>query len=563
MVPATVWIGEMVERINSAPMRARRGIFEQYAERTGKSVQHLYRIAKENGFRSGRKKRVDAGTLKSDLADEQVEYVAGLIEVTRRENKGSIMPVERALEIAVDNNAIEDGQISVGGMHRILNARQLSAKHLDAPEPHAEMRSLHPNHVHAFDVSICIQYYLKNGRMAIMDERDFYKNKPHNYAKVKARLMRYVLVDHFSGAFFLYYYEAAGENQTNLYDFLCRSWAAKDNQKLPFRGVPNLVLMDRGSANTSKAIIAMLGRLGVEVPEGNPYNPRKQGVVEGMHSIIERWFESGLRIQPAHDVATLNEWALDWMVAFQGKRHHTRHGHTRTQCWLSITREQLREIPERAILQDLFANPEETRKVDGRYRISYRGNEYDLRHVEGLFPGAKVQAVLKPWTWPVIEVRSGDKAWDAEPISKVAGGFTERGAVIGEEFKPVHESETQKARKRIKQVAYGGDNLDKRGEPKKGAVPYAGTQVFGNHADKVEHEFIPRLGTPMEITREGGERMAPVMELIKLVRKELGTVPTELNGRIRRECGEAVKASELDSLAARYSQRGEHRLEAM
>ena len=568
---ATAWALEMVDQLKAAKTRERRSILERFAEHTGKSVQHLYRVAKKNGFSSGRKKRVDAGTLKSELTDEQVDFITGLISVTKRDKKGCIMPVERALEIAVDNGVIEAEQISVGGMQRILRERQLSARHLDAPEPHTEMSSPHPNHTHVLDASYCILYYFKNGTLGIERDRDLYKNKPHNLAKRKKKIIRYLLVDHCTGAFHLHYCEAEGEDQMGVSELLRHAWGKNENPKLPFRGVPKYLLMDRGAANTSKAIIAMLERLDVEVPEGMPYNKKRQGAVESMHDKIERHFESGLRIQPAQDIDTLNEWARDWMVRFQANRNHTRHKMSRTQAWLKITREQLRELPDERILQDLFANPEEDRTVDGRYRISYRGKEYDLRHVEGLFPRAKVRVVLKPWTWPVVEVRYGDTAWEARPIEKDAWGFSvELSAEIGKEFKAVHESEAQRAVKRITATAYDEGDLDKRGEPKKGAVPYAGTRVFGHHADKVDLEFIPRLGTPREITRDGGERMVPVMEVLKRVRGEIGTVPAELNGRIRRECGESVKASELDGLVTRYSQgarhasSGEnHRLEAM
>jgi hypothetical protein len=122
----------------------------------------------------------------------------------------------------------------------------------------------------------------------------------------------------------------------------------------------------------------------------------------------------------------------------------------RTQCWLRITREQLRELPPREILHDLFANPEEERTVDGTYSISYRSHEYKLAHVPGLYRGAKVLCVLKPYTWPVIQVNYRGEAYEAEPFERLDashGAFKAGAAIIGEEYKAPRESETQRAKK--------------------------------------------------------------------------------------------------------------------
>ena len=64
----------------------------------------------------------------------------------------------------------------------------MNKKQLNAPTPHTDMRSLHPNHVHLVDVSTCIQYYLDDGGMKIMRQDEFYKNKFENFKKVKTPL---------------------------------------------------------------------------------------------------------------------------------------------------------------------------------------------------------------------------------------------------------------------------------------------------------------------------------------------------------------------------------------
>ena len=535
-----MWQEDLAHELTEAPPRERREILARYELQTGYKRQRLYTIAAEYGFVSARSPRADKGNLRSCLTDQQIEGVASLIHVTRREVKGPIMPTERAIQIAEDNGWIEPGQVTASTMNRLLRDRQLSKIHQKAPTPHTEMRSLHPNHVHEVDVSVCIQYYLRNGRLAMMDERDYYKNKPHNFAKIKTRLLRYVLVDHFSGAFWLKYYDTTGETQGNMYDFLKEAWGMKpDMEKLPFRGVCFILLWDAGSANVSKAMSGFLDRLGVATPKGRPRNPRRQGAVEVAHNIIEPWFESALRLQPATSVDELNQWARDFSIWFQAARKHTRHGMTRTVCWLLIREDQLRELPADDILQDLFANPEEERTVNGDYTISYRGNEYSLKHVEGLFRGAKVWAVLKPYKWPVIEVAYREAVYEAAPVEKlpaIEGGFSVNAPIIDAQYRAQPETETQRATKRMENMAYGED-------PKKDAIPFEGLKVYGHHADKVDLTLMPRRGTPMEIDRGITETQISMTEFLKRLMRATGPVSRELNASLRAEYGESIEAT--------------------
>lgn len=547
-----MWQKELANRMQDAETSVRKDIIAEYEVSTGHSLQHLYRVAKKNGFITGRV-RSDKGVLKSGLTDGQIEFVAGLLYVTGRENKGPIMPIERALQIAVDNEIIEEDQVSLGTITRVLRDRQLSKRHMKAPNPHIEMRSLHPNHTHVFDVSVCIQYYLKNKKLNIMDEREFYKNKPENFEKIKERLLRYVIVDHFSGAMYFKYYSTTGETQANLYDFLKEAWSPKTDDRLPFRGVPFNLLMDAGSGNTSRAIVGMLERMDVNIPKGLPHNPRRQGAVETAHTIIEQWFETVLRIQPATSTEELNAWGLDFLIWFSAKKLHSRHGMPRTQCWMQIKPEELRELPPVEMLQDLFRNPEEDRTVDGGYHISFRGKPYQLKHIPGLFKGAKIKAVLKPWKWPVIDVIYKETTYEVNPIERLSpelGRFNSTAAVIGEEFKASPETITQKAKEAIENLAYGETK-------KKDSKPFAGIKVFGHHAGKVGLSFIEKKGRPLEVSRDTVDHTIPFTEFLKRVVQHIGPISKELNQKLRAKHGDAITLKEVDAAIKRLEGREE------
>lgn len=530
----------MVHEMTTATPSHRTTILSRYQALTGLSRQQLYRQAARHGFQSKRKPRADKGVRKSGLTDRQVELVAALIHTTSREVKGPIMPVDRALEIAVDSGYIDDGRITTGGMQWILRSQGINARSLKAPEPKGHMRSLHPNHCHVFDVSVCIQYYLRGKKgLCIMDERDFYKNKLHNYAGIKARLLRYVIVDHFSGLFYFRYFEAAGETQNNLCAFLIDAWKDKGEARYPFRGVPFCLLMDQGAANSSRAVVSFLRRLEVEIPAGRPYNSARQGAVEVMHNIIERRFESGLRLDPASDLATLNAWAYDFCVADNARRAHTRTGITRTECWLMITPDQLREIPGPEVLSEIYSYTDDdfTRTVNRDYTISYKGDIYNLKHIEGIIPNAsKVRIIIKPYTPGVIGVVFQDSTYEVHPVQVLPvelGGFRADAAVIGREFRALPESAVGQAKKRFENMAYGEDR-------KKDAPPFEGLRVFGHHADKVDIDYITRRGTPIEVSRAIVARRISMTDFLKRVRDAIGVISPDTNRDLRETYGDSI-----------------------
>ncbi|MBF0647169.1 hypothetical protein IR030_16620, partial [Desulfuromonas acetoxidans] len=63
------WKREMTARLKQAGHGERGKIIAEYQTLTGKSRDALYRVAKECGFESGRKKREDKGMLKSELSE--------------------------------------------------------------------------------------------------------------------------------------------------------------------------------------------------------------------------------------------------------------------------------------------------------------------------------------------------------------------------------------------------------------------------------------------------------------------------------------------------------------
>ena len=532
-----MWQRELVVELNEKKSRERKEVLKRYQQLYGYSTEHLYRIAREHGFATGRKERADKGL--GTLAEEQIEFVAAVIYKTGRENKGPIMPVENAMEFAIDNGIMTRGEISVGGMQRVLRQRQLSKDNMNAPTPHTEMRSLHPNHVHQVDVSTCIQYYLDEKGMAIMREDEFYKNKFANFQKVKTPLQRYILTDHFSGFMFVYYYLAAGETAENLFDFLCRAWEAKPELNFPFRGAPFQMLMDGGCRAKAKALGQQLwDGISVEIIPGTTGNSRRQGSVEQSHNIWEQWFETRLRIDPAHTIDDLNRKARGFCIWFNATRKHTRTQMPRLSCWLMIKPEQLRELPDRSELYDLMNKPEVTRTVNN-HKINYDSKIFNLKHAN-IPHGTIVKVIRNIWKYKdgIITVSYDNKLYEARSIEKLPvelGGFSANAAIIGQEYKAQPETETQKAVKRLEELATGSK------EPDKKTTPFAGLNAFEGFAEKVGNlAALPRRGTPIELSRTSAPAQIPFMEFLKRLRAAGGTITPALNAALRKEFGDAI-----------------------
>lgn len=539
------WARDMAGRLSRAVNGEKDRIIAEYQQLSGKSPATLYRLAAQHGFSSGRKPRVDKGELKSCLNDEQLQWVSTLIQTSAREVKGTILPLSVALEMANDNGVIAPGQISLPRLQAILREREMNSTALNAVSPSIRMASLHPNHVHVFDASICIQYYLKNGRgLGFMDERDFREKKPANFGKLKTRLYRLVLVDHFSHTLFLRYYNASGENALQTFDFLSAAWRGGHHEKSPFRGVPNFLLMDAGAANVAKGILGLIERLEIGIPKNMPHNPRRQGSAECAQELIETHFEARLRFEPATTVEDLNAWAMDWQTHWNATHIHRRHRMTRTACWLTIKQEQLRDLPSDEILRELYANPEEIRTVAQDNTIGFKGETYKVKHIEGIRPGKQVKVVLRPYHWPEVAVVYNEVEYLVSPVGTMAGGFAADAAVIGQEYKAQPDTPVMKVRKANENLAYGEERA-------KGALPFGGTlQVMGHQADKVAAIPMPRRGTPMEVARSEAAQAISIMELLKRIRTAQGAITPELNRELRAEFGDSIEAKTADLVIA-------------
>jgi transposase-like protein len=276
------------------------------AAQHGCSVQSLYRwLAKHAGYKPARKLRRDAGSTK--VSPEVLEFVAAAKREGMRGNGKEILPTNVALNIAAANGMAVNA--SADTINRQLRQRRMQPAQVGSQRATISMQSEHPNHVHQVDPSLCVLYYM-GGKQRMMTEQAFNKNKPGNYVKIKLKVWRYVRYDHASARIDVRYYEAAGENQQTLFEFLLWTWGQQEGRLC--HGLPRLLYWDGGSERNSPAVCRFLNAVGVQHEAHAPGHAWAKGGVENANNIVETQFESRLRFEPVDTVEQLNAAALAW-----------------------------------------------------------------------------------------------------------------------------------------------------------------------------------------------------------------------------------------------------------
>ncbi|KAB2899865.1 MAG: transposase family protein [Dokdonella sp.] len=554
-------------RLGAAGHGQRGAIASEGARLLGVSVQTLYNRLRAVGFASGRKLRADRGDTR--LSDEAVMAVAAQLQASRRATGKGLLPVIDAIDMALSNGLL-DARVSATTMLRVMRRKGCHPAQLAQPAPHVQMRSLHPNHVWQLDASLCVLYYLHNGRARVMDERKFNARKPRDLARIdNRRVLRYALTDHFSGTVTARYYNVSGEDQRTLFEFLMFAMQRMEGRVM--HGVPFMLVWDAGSANQSHAIGNLLTNLGVRHWAHIPGNPRAKGQVEGIHNVIERKFEGRLTFKSIDSIEFLNAKLDLWTAAFNAGAQHRRTGHTRNAVWQTIRADQLRLCPPVATCALLMHSKPEPRTVAGNLTVSYkpRGHEradYSVANVPGVRVGDRVMVTVNPYRAPAVFVivkdeHGTERHVECDPIATTAGGFFAHSPVVGERYAAAADTDVDTARRDANELAWGErDTLKALAAKTRGAVAFDGQiDPFKDLEEAVRNapSFMVRPGTQLHLPNEAQVELRPMglVEVLQELRSRLGRAL----GQHEREAVQAwfpdgVAPEEMDALVERVQQ---------
>lgn len=509
---------EIVARLSSAPHANRGTVQEEYCALLGWSHAKFWRVAKQFGYRSNRKPRADKGVPKK-VDPETIRKAAAVIERTRRKTGKVNMPTWNLQLHFEDNHIIEPEEMPhEATINRHMREMGISRAALSRPEAATTLRSDHPNHVHLIDASVCVLWDFKeNKKLATRDmQMEFYKNKPGFWRKVKKVILRYICVDHCTGWFFVWYYYSQGEDFNNIFDFTMRAWGEKsrlegyNSRIFPAHGVPRILMIDKGAANTSQAYTNLMENLQTEVYVHTPGKPWISGAVERMHGYWESVFEGDLSLLTVEDLDFLNRRAYDKCAYINAVRKHKRHAMSRFEAYSRITSDQLRILPPVDVCKKLAHRNAEVVTVDGYKQIRYEGNIYLLK---GYFRrGDKLYVRYNPYEYPALEIntqtdengRFCGESVASTLVNRDQWGFPEKAATIGKDFKTHAWDST----KRFKEDLKGIDTSD--------VVPR-------EQAHKIEKmTWLPKEGTDVIPEKEIVVPPMTAHEARKRLREELG-----------------------------------------
>lgn len=580
----------------------------------GVTTATINRWASQRGIRF-RKERSNKG--QSKATRDVCMGVSTLQWTSRRVSNKIPLPACDAMQMLEDSGR-ETGGVSIPWMRARLRQERLSAKHLTAPSPHVRLLSDHPNHVCQFDVTNCLQYFLdtKKGMGERDTEMTMYANKVVETVKtIKKQLLRYVFVDHCSGAFYMEYFYASGERAADGADFLYRAMRPKDELikktwpdscpgtrtdlsgdtfrspvelpkhvplpvhvpsklgKYRFHGVPFILVADRGSIVSAKANQALFDYLRIKLEPHMPGNPRAKGAVEGMMKYINR-FEARLKFQRPADLEELNRWALDWCI-YVNAVCKMRGSAPRSIQWSSITAAQLRLCPDYAQYHLGIKEPTITRTAGGDRIISVDGLSYQVPDSQA----AKqvVSVVRHPYEFPKVEVHFNGYVWLCDPIPRDQYNRLTNGVRYGEYKSPRH-TETQKAKTEMEKKAEElGITWKGTGDKRMAVAPPVGftspLTVFGHQADKVGNiEFIERKGTPLavkqpeapenqaitssaaEVSRSIAARRISFYTFLKQLSAEIGIVEPPLHETLRVKYENGIEINEAEEVISKIAE---------
>ncbi|MEO8118033.1 MAG: integrase [Rhodoferax sp.] len=569
---------QLVQAAAAAPHGGKQVLYAAACAELGLSAATLHRHLGKVTVKPKRKQRSDAGEVL--LCREDAMAISALLMTSQRKTSKRLMSVGQAADMLRANGEIraesldpETGELvrlSDSAIARALRHYGLHPDQLNRPTPAVELKSLHPNHVWQIDASICVLYYLnartaKEAGLQVMARDKFYKNKPANLKRIEAdRVWSYEVTDHNSGAIFVNYVLGA-ESGTNLAESFIKATQKRDND--PLHGVPFILMMDMGSANTSGLFGNLARRLQVLLIAHAPGNARATGQVEKARDLIERSFESGLRLQPVRDLDELNAQAQRWSCWFNGNKVHSRHGKTRFEQWMTIGADQLRIAPPFELCFELLSDKIEPRKVSDTLTVSFKGREFDVSSVPGVMLGEKLYITVNPYVADAAQVvlkdADGHELLHSIPlVVRNEDGFRVDANTIGEEFARPADTVLDTNRKEVERFAYDASTDEEAAAKRKaGAVPL-GSRIdpYKVIEQAPQRTFMAKRGA--EMVPNTTTRLTPLparllsqFEAAQALVARGVAMSAELVATLRSLHADGVPEDQLDALHARLTVR--------
>jgi putative transposase len=176
------------------------------------------------------------------------------------------------------------------------------------------------------------------------------------------------------------------------------------------RGVPEAVLVDRGSAFVSSQLLRACAVLGAKLIHASPRAATTKGKIERFFRTCRDQFLVELEDRDDLDLSELNRLFGAWVEVVYHRRVHTETGQTPLARFAAAGPPA---VPAPALLRDAFLWSE-TRMVTKTATVSLFGNDYA---VDPALAGRRCELLFDPFDLTSIEVRFQDRPFGlATPV---------------------------------------------------------------------------------------------------------------------------------------------------
>lgn len=544
---------EALQEWRHAPSRRKCSVKDKWCSVLGISGATFYRKAKDL-LGGEKKRRADHGRHKDPRMEEwarTIVRVMGLAPKTVRRP-----PIGLAFRKALINGLLppEAEGVPYSTFCRVIREKGL----LEQTQRIVRFEALKPMDMWQMDASGSEHLFVArlDGKgepvLRLRATKSDYKNKPRDGIKI----WYYGMVDDHSGYWLARAYAAPGESSADNLAFF--QWCAckKDDQRIPFYGLPEKIYMDNGPLARAHTTTEFFKRIDVDLKTHEPNSPEDTGKIEVRWKPLWRNFEMDLLMDPHWEktefsVDALNERLLNFIVA-ENRRAHRRLNCSRLDAWMEVMKNGgVAEISPEA-WNTAFISRKVT--IDRAGWFSFDGKDYEAKGIystrarayRGVLDGKLMVKDLR--TGGIYEAHEaryleagefrGDRKQEWAEIKKEAGAMKERFAPG--EFKGVYEGiETgnityMPVRSSERMVETAFEKVDPHGE---------------TDAAKIRSEKTDALDVPRSILND---RM-PMFEFFKKLRNETGTISPELNRELRERYGESIDTKEAEEVIRRIA----------
>jgi putative transposase len=171
------------------------------------------------------------------------------------------------------------------------------------------------------------------------------------------------------------------------------------------RGLPEKLYTDQGKIFTCAHLQVVCANLKIRLLHAKPYHAFSKGKIERFFQTVQRDFQARLRLEPVHDLESLNARFWQWLEKEYHRRSHSAlDGQAPAERFLERAI-ALRQLPADTDWQRLFL-ARTTRRVRLDATISLEGALWEVPvHLRG----RRVQLRYEPFEWSIVEVWYQDK----------------------------------------------------------------------------------------------------------------------------------------------------------